>query len=112
MTKPKNASPPLIKSTLTLEDRARRFLSEKGAFAPAVELLAIFADQVLGEAERAVTDQHRRPDKLSRIYWQSRMDAGREIHELRRGRLDTIVPRPNAEIDECPRHAGRVAQKT
>lgn len=108
MTKPKNSPPPVERVPLTLEDRARSFVfqhwpswSTGMQSDNAAKLLAQFAHEILAEAERAVTDQSRRPEKLSRIYWQSRMDAGREIHELRRGRGDTIVPRPNAEIDDA-----------
>lgn len=94
MTRPKKPVPAAPRAPLTLEERARQFIA---SFDPALKswpvyedavrkLLVLFANELLQEVERCITDQHAHPDKLSRLYWQARMDAGREIHELRRGR--------------------------
>lgn len=110
MTTPKKVSPPpAAPAGRTLNERASVFAIthwptwevQNVPRAHVLKMLEEFADELLVEAERLITDQHRHPGKLSRLYWQARMDAGREIHELRRGPAGSIVPRPNAEIDDA-----------
>lgn len=72
-----------------LNELARKFLAEKAH--PALkpysaeieELLCRFAvESVLPYVSRRISDQNHHPQKISRMYWQTRLETAREIEAL------------------------------